>query len=95
MTSARVPCPSLDPVNAGDVRVIERCEDLSFTLETCEPVDIGRERVRQYFERDVALKPRVACTIDLTHAAGAKRRDDFIRAESSPGLKAHGWDGES
>jgi hypothetical protein len=38
-----------------------------------EPVDL---------DRDLAIQLRVARAIDLAHAAGAERRDDFVRAKA-------------
>ena len=41
--------------------------------------------VGQDLDRDVAIQLRVARAIDLAHAAGADRHDDFVRAEASAG----------
>jgi hypothetical protein len=41
---------------------------------------------REDLERDIPIQLRVVRAIDLTHAAGAKRRDDLVRAEAhTPG----------
>ena len=56
---------------ARDVRVIQRREHLRLALEPREPVRIGRERLGQHLDRDVAVQPRVARAIDLAHPAGA------------------------
>ncbi len=37
----------LQPVDAPDVGVVQRGEDLGFPLESGQPVGVGRERLRQ------------------------------------------------
>jgi hypothetical protein len=39
------------PVNGGDVQVIERGEDLRFAREAGEPLKVVRERLRQDLDR--------------------------------------------
>src|SRR5687767_6289229 len=58
----------------------ERGEDLRLALEARQAVGIERERVRDDLERHVAVQPRVARPVNLAHAAGAERADDFVRA---------------
>ena len=55
--------------------------DLRFALEAREPIGVGRERVGQDLDRDVAIQLRVARAIDLAHPAGAERRQDLVGAE--------------
>ena len=55
---------------------------------------LGRRRVRraarqQYLQRDQPAKPRVARAVDLAHAAGAQRSDDFVSAEPGSWCEAH------
>ena len=80
-------------VNRGDVRMIERGQDLRFALEACEPVDIEGEELGQNLQRDVAIELGVACAIDLAHPTRTKRAEDFVRAESSAAGKTHGNSG--
>ena len=49
----------LEPVNGGNVGVIERREDFRFALEPGQPVGVGRERGRQKLDGDLALQLRV------------------------------------
>ena len=63
--------------------MIERSQHLRFARESREPIHIGGERLRQDLDRHVAVELRVVRAIDLTHAARAKRRTDFIGAEAS------------
>ena len=70
--------------------MIQRGQDLRFTLEAREPVGIEGEDVGEDFQRDIAIELRVSRAIDLAHAARAKRGNDFVRPESSAGSKGHG-----
>ena len=69
--------------------MIERREDLRFALEAREPIRIGRERVRQDLQRDVAIQLRVARAIDLTHAARAEQRNHFVGTDTSAVANGH------
>ena len=75
----------LQPVNPGDVGVIERCEHLCLALEPGQPIGIAREVIGQDLDRDLAVEPHVARAVDLAHAAGAERSEDLVRAEASVG----------
>ena len=44
----------LEAVNARNIRMIQRCKHLRFTLETPDPIGIECERLRQHLHRDVA-----------------------------------------
>ena len=67
--------------------MIERRERLRFAREAREPVGIGRERLGQHLQRDVAIEFGVAGAIDLTHSAFADQRGDFVDAETGAGGK--------
>ena len=83
----------LETVNAGDVRMVERGEELGLALEPAETIGVAREFAGQHFQRDVALQLRVARTVDLAHAAGAEQLDDFVRCDPRTGFKWHGRPG--
>ena len=70
-----------EAVNAADVRMVERREDLGFPFEPGEAVRVLSKRLGQDFQRDVAIQLRVAGAVDLAHAAAAEERQDLIRAE--------------
>ena len=72
----------LEAVNVRDVRMVQRRERLGFPCEPGEPFGIVSERVRQDFERDIAIELRVASLIDLSHPTFADRRSDFVHAEA-------------
>ena len=77
----------LEAVDVPDVRVIERREHLRFPPESREAIRIGRKRVRQDLQRDVAIELRVSRAIDLAHAARADQLDDRVRTEGLTGLE--------
>jgi hypothetical protein len=60
-----------------------------FLLEAMQPRRVARRRTGQYFDRDVAAEPRVARLVDFTHATGAERRHDFVRAEAHARSQGH------
>ena len=70
-------------VNCGDVRVIERRQNLRLAFEPREPVEIVGEEFGEDLQRDVAIELRVTRAIHLAHPTGTKGGKDFVRAESS------------
>jgi hypothetical protein len=66
--------------------MVERGERLCLACKARQAIRISRERCRQDLDRGVAIQPRVARAIDLAHAAGANRRQDFVRADERTGL---------
>ena len=79
----------LESVDLSDVRMVERSEHLCLALEAREPIAVAREMLRQHLDGDIALQLRIAGAIDLAHAAGTERRDDFVRAKAGPGRERH------
>ena len=77
------------PVDAPDVRVVQRGQDLGFPLEAGQPVGVGRERLGQYLQCDIAIELRVAGLVDLTHPASANQADDFVRANLRAFAQGH------
>ena len=76
----RLPVGLLEPVDGGDVRVVERGEQVRLALEAREPVFVPRQLGRQHLDRDLAAEVAVGRSIDLAHAAGAERgRDPVVR----------------
>ena len=82
-----MPAGLLEPVNRGDVRMIQRRERLRLALEPRQAFGVGGERVRQDLDRDLAAERRVRRPIHLAHPAFADRRGDFVGAE--PGAGSH------
>ena len=50
-----------------------------------ETFRISRNAGREDFDRHLAAKPCVSCSIHLAHTARADEREDFISAETSAG----------
>ena len=69
----------LEPIDSGDVRMIERGQDLRFAPKSGEPLRIGREEGGKDFERDLAIEFGIPGAIDLAHTAGPDSRQDFVR----------------
>ena len=66
-----MPAGFLEPVDRGDVRMIQRRERLRFALEPRQALGISGERVGQDLDRDLAAERRVRRAIDLPHPAFA------------------------
>ena len=79
----------LQPVDAADVWVVQRGEDLGFALEASQAVRVGRERLGQHLQRHVPVELRVAGLPDFTHTAFADLGGDGVRAEGRSRLKWH------
>ena len=62
---------------------------LRLALEAGEGARVIRDGLGEDLDRNVAPEPRVACTLHLTHAAGAERRDDLVGAEAGARLQRH------
>ena len=87
ITSACTITLSLEPVDDGDVRMIQRREGLGFAREPGEPVGVAREEIGQDFDRDVAIELRIARAIHLAHAPGPEGGKDFVRAKACAGVE--------
>ena len=85
ITSAVTPAVLFEPVDCGDVRMVQGREHFRFALKPCETIVISGNRGRQDLDRDLAFQLRVRCTIHLPHAAFADLRDDFVDAETRAG----------
>ena len=78
-----------DVVNPDDVRVRERGQRLRLPLEPREPLRIGGDHVREDFQCDLTLQPRVARPKDFAHASGPQRADDFVGTKAGTRGKGH------
>ena len=79
----------LQPMDLGDVGMVERGEDFGLALEARQPLGIARHRLRQYLDCDRALQIGVRRPIHLSHPALADLGGDFIRAEAGAGREGH------
>jgi len=76
-------------VDGEDVRVIQRRDRARFLLEAAQAVRVGRDRRRKGFDGDIPIEARVVGALDLAHAAGPYRAEDFIRTAPRAGRQAH------
>ena len=87
------PVRMLHAVDRGDVRVIERGQNLRLSIETHHVVAIVDHVLRHDFEGDIALQSRVAGTVDIAHGPRAEPRGHCVgphltTGESAPGARA-------
>ena len=61
--------------------MIKRGQNVSFALETREPVLIEKECFGQNLNCNVAVKTRIARAVDLTHSTHAELKVNFVVAE--------------
>jgi len=71
----------LEPVDSGDVGVIQRCQGLCLAVESRQPLGVLREGCGQSFDCHVAIQLRVARAIHLAHPTRAQRREDIVWTE--------------
>jgi hypothetical protein len=77
------PARFFEAVDASHVRMIQRGENLRFTLEPRDSIGVGQRQVRERLDRHVAPEPRVAGAIHLAHSARADRREHVVRSDAS------------
>jgi hypothetical protein len=74
-----------EAMDVGDVRVVQRREELCFPLETRKALGIIGERIRQNLDCHIAFQLSVPRTPHFAHAAHADLGGDFVRAEARTG----------
>ena len=72
--------------------MVERREELRFTLEACQAIGIGRECVRKNLQRDITIELRVVRPIHLAHSAGTEQASNLVRAEPRADRNSQ-WEG--
>src|SRR6185295_2808165 len=80
----------LHAVDAADVRVTERGEDLRFTLETCDALAIEREQLGERRYRDVSVQRRVAGAVYVAHSAFTQLPDNDVGTDALDHLDVRG-----
>ena len=78
------PAGLFEAVDVRDIGMVERSERLRLAREPRQAIGVARERVREDLQRDVAIELRVAGAVDLSHAAFADQRGDFVVIRSDP-----------
>jgi hypothetical protein len=71
----------LDPVDRGDVRMVQRRQCFGFAREAHQAIGIVGEGVGEDLERDRAIELRIPGPIDFAHSASSECGDDFVRAD--------------
>ena len=84
ITSARWPAVLLEPVDRGDVGMVERGEHLRLALEATHDLRVLGQRFGDELERDVAMEAAVGRPVDDSHAALAELLDDGVAADALP-----------
>ena len=74
----------LEPVQDGNVGVIERSEELRFAFESRNALGIVRERFRKNFHSDTTVQTCIARGIHHAHAAGSKLSFDHVVPDCFP-----------
>jgi len=82
-----------ETVDGGNIRMIERGEDLRFTSESRKAIRIVRNGWQQDFDRDAATQLRVGGAIHLAHSACADSAGDFEVTDAGSGGQSQFVDG--
>src|SRR5437762_6014087 len=67
--------------------MVQRGGGAGLLFEAREAVAIVGDPGRQDLDRDLASELRVPGLPDLSHASGAERREDFVRAQAASGYE--------
>lgn len=76
-------------IDGTDVRMVQRCEDLRFALESRESIGITREGFGKDFQRNIAAEARVMGEVDLSHPAHPEERADLVGANARSRSNSH------
>lgn len=77
----RAPVDLLEPVDSGDVRMVQRGQHLRLAPQSGEPVGIAGELVGQHLDCHLALERRVLSPVDGPHAIRPEFAEDPVGAE--------------
>jgi hypothetical protein len=78
---AVVECRSLEAVDVGNVRVVERGEQLRLAFEACQALGVLGQLGWQQLDRDVAAEVGVGGAVHLARAASADHGGDAVVSE--------------
>lgn len=67
----------------------ERRDGAGLPLEPRERVDVLRQVFGEHLDGDLAAEAQIPRAIDLTHSAGAQRRENLVAVEKSSGDQRH------
>src|SRR4051812_7677469 len=77
-------------VYRGDVRMIERRQQLRFAPETGDPLRVPSKRPMQAFHGDTPIQFGVPRAVPLPHAACTNHAGNFIRTQPCPDRESGG-----
>ena len=66
-------------MDCGYVRMVERSQELGFTLEACDPLWVTQHRLGKNLDSDFAIQLGIRRKVDFAHASRAEGREDFVR----------------
>ena len=78
ITSAWRPADSLEPVDRGNVGMIQGRERLRLALEPRQTLRVRGERIGQDLDRDLAAETGIGGAVDRAHAALAELGSGFV-----------------
>ena len=76
-------------VEGTNVRMVECGHGAGFALEALATLRIRCNVREQDFDRDIATKASVSCSIDFSHSTRPNEREDLVRAETGARRKRH------
>ena len=79
----------LKAVDLRDVGMVERSQNLCFTLKPRQSLWVGRERFGEDLERHLPLELGISRLIDLSHAALADEGGDVVVTEAGADVEGH------
>ena len=75
--------------------MVQRSQNLGFTLKPRQPLRVGRECFGEDLERHLTLELRFGGPIDLAHPALADQGGDIVMAESGANVESHDQSGST
>ena len=75
----------------GDVRVVQRREDLRLPLESGQAIGIGGERLGEDLQGDLAVEFGVGGLRGLPHPTLADEGGHVVVPEAGAGFERYGW----
>ena len=85
----------LESMDAGDVRMIQRRQELGFALEPRETICVAREFFRKDFNGNVAIELGVARAVDLAHTTFTDGLQDLVVREFLTSFERHSVDDDT
>lgn len=85
-----MPVVGADVENRKDVRVGKRSDCARLPFESCEGVATVAHRVGEHLHSHHTPEPLIVRAVNLSHPAGAERRNDAVRTKTRAHRQAHG-----